>query len=56
MNFTVERFGGLNCVVNNAGAGAEGDLLLIFPWKDLTEPLPFYSVVRFSESNMQSRT
>jgi NAD(P)-dependent dehydrogenase (short-subunit alcohol dehydrogenase family) len=24
MNFTVERFGSLNCVVNNAGAGAEG--------------------------------
>src|ERR1700692_2499509 len=24
MNFAVERFGGLNCVVNNAGAGAEG--------------------------------
>ena len=23
-NFTMERFGGLNCVVNNAGAGAEG--------------------------------
>jgi NAD(P)-dependent dehydrogenase (short-subunit alcohol dehydrogenase family) len=24
MNFAVERFGGLDCVVNNAGAGAEG--------------------------------
>ena len=24
MHFAVERFGGLNCVVNNAGAGAEG--------------------------------
>jgi NAD(P)-dependent dehydrogenase (short-subunit alcohol dehydrogenase family) len=24
MNFTVERFGGLNCVANSAGAGAEG--------------------------------
>jgi NAD(P)-dependent dehydrogenase (short-subunit alcohol dehydrogenase family) len=24
MNFSVERFGGLDCVVNNAGAGAEG--------------------------------
>ena len=24
MNFAVERFGGINCVVNNAGAGTEG--------------------------------
>jgi NAD(P)-dependent dehydrogenase (short-subunit alcohol dehydrogenase family) len=24
MNFAVERFGGLNCIVNNAGAAAEG--------------------------------
>jgi NAD(P)-dependent dehydrogenase (short-subunit alcohol dehydrogenase family) len=24
MKFAVERFGGLDCVVNNAGAGAEG--------------------------------
>ncbi len=23
MNFAVERFGGLNCLVNNAGAGTE---------------------------------
>src|SRR6202521_2658442 len=29
MNFAVKRFGGLNCVVNNAGAGAEGGPIAI---------------------------
>jgi NAD(P)-dependent dehydrogenase (short-subunit alcohol dehydrogenase family) len=56
MKFAVERFGGLDCVVNNAGAATEGGPIADFPWKDLTEPLLFYFGARSWESNMQSRT
>jgi NAD(P)-dependent dehydrogenase (short-subunit alcohol dehydrogenase family) len=56
MKFAMERFGALDCVVNNAERLPKGDLSPIFLWKDLTEPLLFYFGARSWESNMRSRT
>jgi NAD(P)-dependent dehydrogenase (short-subunit alcohol dehydrogenase family) len=52
MKFVVERFGRLDCVVNNAGAGGEGDLLPKLQSKVSIDQLAFCSVASSWELNM----
>jgi NAD(P)-dependent dehydrogenase (short-subunit alcohol dehydrogenase family) len=56
MNFVVERFGRLDCVVNNAGAGGEGGPIAGTSVEGFDDPLRFCSVAPSWESSMLSRT
>jgi NAD(P)-dependent dehydrogenase (short-subunit alcohol dehydrogenase family) len=56
MRFTVERFGRLDCVVNNAGAGGEGDRSQRLPLRDSSDRSRCYFSAHFLGSNMLSHT
>jgi NAD(P)-dependent dehydrogenase (short-subunit alcohol dehydrogenase family) len=56
MKFAMERFGRLDCVVNNAGAGGEGDRLPKLQSKVLIDQLRFCFAVPSWESSMLCRT
>jgi NAD(P)-dependent dehydrogenase (short-subunit alcohol dehydrogenase family) len=56
MNFAMERFGRLDCVVNNAGAAGEGGPIAGTSIEVLIDPLRFCSAAPSWESSMLSRT
>lgn len=56
MTFAVDRFGSLDCGVNNAGAGSESGPSRELQSRDLIDQMLFCSAVHYWESSMLSLT